>query len=77
MNFYECSAPPEKMCIYIYIRVSGWSPPPWGFTLGFSLNGPHPTGGTQDTDFKKGITKGFFSTNLRRRNAGVRGTQTP
>ena len=33
-------------------------------------------GGTQDTDFNKGFTKGFFTTNLRRRN-GVSGGPRP
>ncbi len=32
--------------------------------------GPTLGGGTQDTDLNKGFTKGFFTTNLRRRNGG-------
>ena len=30
-------------------------------------------GGTQDTDFNKGFTKGIFTKNLRRRNGGGQG----
>ena len=30
-------------------------------------------GGTQDTDFNKGFTKGMFTKNLRRRNGGGQG----
>ena len=34
-------------------------------------------GGTQDTDFDKGFTKGIFTTNLRRRNGGCQGDPGP
>ena len=34
---------------------------------------PTLEGGTQDTDFNKGFTKGNFTTNLRRRNGGGQG----
>ena len=35
--------------------------------------GPALGGATQDTDFNKGFTKEFFTTNLRRRNGGGQG----
>ena len=59
------------------IRGSGWSPPPMGFYLGILTKCPPPRGGTQVTDFNKGITKGMFTNNIRLKNGGVRGTQTP
>ena len=34
-------------------------------------------GGTQDTDFNQGFTKGNFTTNLRRRNGGCQGDPDP
>ena len=34
-------------------------------------------GGTQDTDFNKGFTKGIFTNNLRRRNGGGQGDPDP
>ena len=34
-------------------------------------------GGTQDTDFNKGFTKGNFTKNLRRRNGGGQGDPDP
>ena len=34
-------------------------------------------GGTQDSDFNKGFTKGIFTQNLRRRNGGVMGDPDP
>ena len=34
-------------------------------------------GGTQDTDFNKGFTKGIFTENLRRRNGGGQGDPDP
>ena len=34
-------------------------------------------GGTQDTDFSKGITKGNFTKHLRRRNGGGQGDPDP
>ena len=34
-------------------------------------------GGTQDTDFNKGFTKGIFTKNIRRRNGGCQGDPDP
>ena len=34
-------------------------------------------GGTQDTDFNKGFTKGNFTKNIRRRNGGGQGDPDP
>ena len=34
-------------------------------------------GGTQDTDFKKGFTKGIFPKHIRRRNGGGQGDPDP
>ena len=34
-------------------------------------------GGTQDTDFNKGLTKGIFTKNLRRRNGRGHGDPDP
>ena len=34
-------------------------------------------GGTQDTDFNKGFSKGILTTNLRRRNGGGQGDPDP
>ena len=34
-------------------------------------------GGTQDTDFNMGFTKGIFTKNLRRRNGGCQGDPDP
>ena len=34
-------------------------------------------GGTQDTEFNKGFTKGFFTKNIRRRNGGGQGDSDP
>ena len=34
-------------------------------------------GGTQDTDFNKGFTKGIFTKDLRRRNGGRQGDPDP
>ena len=34
-------------------------------------------GGTQDTDFNKGFTKGIFTKNIRRRNGGSQGDPDP
>ena len=39
--------------------------------------GPTLGGGTQDTDFNKGFTKGIFTANLRRRNGGCQGDPDP
>ena len=39
--------------------------------------GPALGGGTQDTDFYKGFTKGTFTTNLRRRNGWGQGDPDP
>ena len=39
--------------------------------------GPTLGGGTQDTDFNKGFTIGFFTTNLRRRNGRGQGVPDP
>ena len=49
-----------------------------GFYIGILIKSSPPKGGgTQDDDFTKGFTKGIFENILRRRNGGVRGTQTP
>ena len=43
----------------------------------FSLNGPHPRGGTQDTDFNKGFTKGFFTKKYSAKIWGGQGDPDP
>ena len=61
-----------------FIRGPGWSPPPMGFYIGIlTKSSPPKGGGTQVDDFTKGFTKGIFEKILRRRNGGVKGTQTP
>ena len=44
-----------------------------GLAQGFSLNRPHPRGGTQDTDFNKGFIKGIFTKIFGEDFGGVRG----
>ena len=47
---------PATLCLeYEGVAVVG------GLAQGFSLNGPHPGGGTQDTDFNQGFTEGMFT----------------
>ena len=48
-----------------------------GLAQGFSLHRPHPSGGTQDTDFIQGFVEGFVTKIFGEDFGAVRGTATP